>query len=310
MLRAVWFCGAERGDVLLITAHHLAVDVVSWHIMLGDIAEAWRAVQSGAAPKMLPEFTSYRRWSELMWERAADTGGAKPARILDHAGPRRRPGAGPAASGPDPRYLVHAASKPGDHSGSDTERVLAAAKRGVREFLLAATTIAIASWRRERGAGSGRGHAHRAWRAMGAPTPIWTPTPRTRSAGSPPPFRCGSGSVRGAVDIERAEADPAAARALLESVIAHLAAIPHEGLDYGLLRYVDRVPELQRAAEPQIQFGYLGRLDLSGATDQPWSLLTGPVYRRAPDRSRARSAAALRAEHQRARGRNTSRVRN
>ncbi len=57
---------------------------------------------------------------------------------------------------------------------------------------------------------------------------------------------------------------------------AHLRAIPHEGLDYGLLRYVDRVPELQRGAEPQIQFGYLGRLDLSGATDQPWSLLTAP----------------------------------
>ena len=58
--------------MLLITAHHLAVDVVSWHIMLGDIAEAWRSVQSGAAPKTLPEFTSYRRWSQLMWERPAE----------------------------------------------------------------------------------------------------------------------------------------------------------------------------------------------------------------------------------------------
>src|SRR5262249_33162218 len=68
MVRAVWFSGAEQ--VLLLTAHHLAVDVVSWHIMLGGLAEAWRSAQSGAAPKTLPESTSYRRWWELMWERA------------------------------------------------------------------------------------------------------------------------------------------------------------------------------------------------------------------------------------------------
>ncbi len=54
----------------------------------------------------------------------------------------------------------------------------------------------------------------------------------------------------------------------------HLREIPNEGLDYGLLRYVDGVPELR--AEPQIQFSYLGRLDLSGISDQPWSLITGP----------------------------------
>ena len=121
MMRAVWFRGGRRREVLLITAHHLAVDVVSWHIMLGDIAEAWRSVQAGAVPKTLPELTSYRRWSQLMWERTAEhrrcktsanTGsprsGAKP--ILRWArGIRTRP-----------RYLVNAASEPGHHPGSDT----------------------------------------------------------------------------------------------------------------------------------------------------------------------------------------------
>jgi mycobactin peptide synthetase MbtF len=59
-------------------------------------------------------------------------------------------------------------------------------------------------------------------------------------------------------------------------VTTHLGSIPHDGIDYGLLRYMQTVPELQQAAEPQIQFGYLGRLDLSGVSDRPWSLLTGP----------------------------------
>ena len=71
MMRAVWFDGAAERQLLLLTIHHLVVDVVSWHILLSDVAEGWRSVQAGAAPKALPEFTSYRRWSKLMWDRAA-----------------------------------------------------------------------------------------------------------------------------------------------------------------------------------------------------------------------------------------------
>ncbi|MBU8814269.1 hypothetical protein KL953_36060, partial [Mycolicibacterium goodii] len=87
------------------------------------------------------------------------------------------------------------------------------------------------------------------------------------------PVRLGVG-VSG-VDAEQAASDPAAARALFDSVAGHLSAIPNEGLDFGLLRYVDHVPELQDAVEPQIMFSYLGRLDLAGGTDQPWSLVAG-----------------------------------
>ena len=277
IMRAVWFRGAERGEVLLITAHHLAVDVVSWHIMLGDIAEAWRSVQSGAAPKTLPEFTSYRRWSQLMWERAAEPEVQNQrqywitqVRDPDPALGRRHP---------DPTRDTWSTLRVSQviTPVSDTERVLAALSRdgGVREFLLAATTIAAASWRRERGqdpsggaliALEGHGRADAELDTDTTNTVGWFTTAF--------PVRLGVGAA--AVDIQRAEGDPRSARALLDLVTAHLRAIPHEGLDYGLLRYVDCVPELQRGAEPQIHFGYLGRLDLSGATDQPWSLLTAP----------------------------------
>ena len=151
----------------------------------------------------------------------------------------------------------------------DTEHV------GVREFLLAATTIAVASWRAERGEDPGAG-ALIALEGHGR-SDAELDTDTTSTVGwftTAFPVRLAAGAA--AVDIERAENDPGAARALLHDVTAHLQAIPHEGLDYGLLRYVDHVPELQHGAEPQIQFGYLGRLDLSGATDQPWSLLTTP----------------------------------
>ena len=61
------------------------------------------------------------------------------------------------------------------------------------------------------------------------------------------PVRLGVGAA--AVDIERAEQDPRAARAMVASVVTQLNEIPNEGLDYGLLRYVDRVPEFREAAD-------------------------------------------------------------
>jgi mycobactin peptide synthetase MbtF len=154
--------------------------------------------------------------------------------------------------------------------------VLAALRRedGVREFLLAATAMVIASWRRERAQDAASGALITLDSHGRADAVLDTDT--TNTVGwftSAFPIRLGVGAA--AVDVDRAEGDSGAARALLDSVADHLAAIPCGGLDYGLLRYVDRVPELHAAAEPQVMFSYLGRLDLSGATDQSWSLLTG-----------------------------------
>ena len=277
MVRAVWFSGPERGEVLLITAHHLAVDVVSWHIMLGDIAEAWRSVKSGGEPQTLPEFTSYRRWSELMWERAAtpEVGAQRDYWIAQVRDPDPALG----VRHPDPTRDTWSTLRvtPVLLQLQDTERVLAALTRdgGVREFLLAATTIAVASWRACACTGCGFGHADR----PGGP---WA---RGRRSGHRHHEHCGlvhyciPGTARGGCGGSRYRAGrgrpgvgPRPAR--LGDCPSRW--IPNEGLDYGLLRYVDRVPELQQAAEPQIQFSYLGRLDLSGATDQPWSLLTAP----------------------------------
>jgi mycobactin peptide synthetase MbtF len=285
MLRAVWFCGDQ--PVLLITAHHLAVDVVSWHIMLGGVAEAWRSVQSEVAPdplsapnplnprKTLPEFTSYRRWSELMWERAAtpEVAAQREYWIAQVDDPDPELG----ARHPDPARDTWSTLRvtPVVTPAGVSERILSTRSRdeGMREFLLAATTLAVASWRRERAqnpasgtliACEGHGRADAVLETDTTNTVGWFTTAF--------PVRLGVGAA--AVDVEQAEGDPRAARALLESVITQIREIPTEGLDYGLLRYVDGVSELR--ADPQIQFSYLGRLDLSGITDQPWSLITGP----------------------------------
>src|SRR5262249_22968546 len=117
-----------------------------------DLAAAWRSVKSGTPPKILPESTSYRRWSELMWERAA-----KPEVSMQRdywISQVRDPDPALGVRHPDPTRDTWSSLRVAKAvtSVADTQLVLSAVSRdeGLREFLLAVTTMAVASWRRER----------------------------------------------------------------------------------------------------------------------------------------------------------------
>ncbi len=279
MMRAVWFSGADHTQALLLTVHHLAVDVVSWHIILSDLDEAWRAVKADAVPKTVPEFTSYRRWSELMWQRAAipEVDSQRHYWIAQV----REPDPALGVRHPDPTRDTWSTLRVATTATpvAVTGEVLAALTpdEGMREFLLAAMAATVASWRRDREQDPASG-ALIALDGHGRADAILD-TDTSNTVGwftSAFPVRLAVGGA--AVDVEQAEGDPDTARALVDSVSTYLRAIPYEGLDYGLLRYVNGVTELRDAADPQIMFSYLGRLDLGGLTDQPWSVLTGPEF--------------------------------
>ncbi|GAA1398002.1 hypothetical protein GCM10009639_36020 [Kitasatospora putterlickiae] len=71
MWQAVWLdAGPAAPGHLLLAVHHLAVDGVSWRVLLGDLAEAAAGPhRDGAGPA--PVGTSLRRWSRLLAEEAA-----------------------------------------------------------------------------------------------------------------------------------------------------------------------------------------------------------------------------------------------
>jgi mycobactin peptide synthetase MbtF len=287
MVRAVWFQGADpgttrqaaegsSGDVLLLAIHHLAVDVVSWHIMLDALAAAWQQIQAGVTPKMLPEFTSYRQWSEAMWQRAS-----APEVLAQRdywTAQVREPDAALGSRHPAPATDTWSSLRVSTVATpvAVTERLLnrVGKDEGVREFLLTALTMTMASLHADNGndpsagaliAMEGHGRADTTLDTDTANTLGWFTTVF--------PVRLGVGD--NAVAIARAQADPTAARTLLNSVSTHLREIPNQGIDYGLLRYVNRAAELRTAAEPQVEFNYLGRIDLSGNETDPWSLLVG-----------------------------------
>jgi aryl carrier-like protein len=64
LVRAVWLdAGPAEPGTLLLVLHHLAVDGVSWHILLDDLAHAWAVVDDDEPARWAPAGTSLRTWA-------------------------------------------------------------------------------------------------------------------------------------------------------------------------------------------------------------------------------------------------------
>ncbi|MBK8552598.1 MAG: hypothetical protein IPL53_16625 [Ignavibacteria bacterium] len=56
----------EEYDRLFITIHHLCTDGISWRILLEDIYNAYRQINSGEEIKLPPKTNSFKDWSESL----------------------------------------------------------------------------------------------------------------------------------------------------------------------------------------------------------------------------------------------------
>jgi len=63
LFRAVYFADNQR---LLLVAHHIVVDGVSWRILLADIEQAYRQRESGEAIVLGPKTSSFQQWGEAL----------------------------------------------------------------------------------------------------------------------------------------------------------------------------------------------------------------------------------------------------
>ena len=144
MLSALWV--AATGQLVLII-HHLAVDGVSWRILLEDLNIAWAQHHSGQ-PVVLPAGgTSFARWASLLAEHA------RAAAVVEQADAWRQVAATPAAL-PAVQPAVDTYASAGQLSVSldvETTRMLlgevpAAFHAGVQDILLIAFGLAWAEF--------------------------------------------------------------------------------------------------------------------------------------------------------------------
>ncbi|MGE5497788.1 MAG: condensation domain-containing protein, partial [Syntrophothermus sp.] len=59
-----------QNDYLLITAHHLVIDAVSWSLLLEDIYTLFGQLKNGQTIQLPPKTTSYKKWSEELFNAA------------------------------------------------------------------------------------------------------------------------------------------------------------------------------------------------------------------------------------------------
>ncbi|BBZ39434.1 hypothetical protein MCNS_24970 [Mycobacterium conspicuum] len=260
MLSALWATDTAQ---LALTVHHLAVDGVSWRILLGDLATAW-AQHSCALPVELPPAgTSFQRWASLLEEYAHD-----PA-VLEQADRWRQVLAAPPVL-PALSPVMDTFSTAGEASMTldvETTRALlgavpAAFHAGVQDILLIAFALACAEFFATGGAPTGidvEGHGRH---EELAPDLDLSRTVGWFTAKYPVALAV-SGLHWSAV-----KAGDAALGTVLKDAKEQLRGLPNP-LTYGVLRYLSPDSELS-GPDPAIGFNYLGRLGIQGETANGW----------------------------------------
>ena len=71
LLRIAWFnLGSRRPSRLLIAIHHLAVDGLSWRILLEDLDTLSQQARQGVTPRLPAKTTSFKQWAQRLAEYA------------------------------------------------------------------------------------------------------------------------------------------------------------------------------------------------------------------------------------------------
>ena len=261
MAQVTWLDAGAANGKLVVVVHHLAVDGVSWRVLIPDLAAACSAASAGQAPVLEPVAVSFRQWAALLARRATDPDvtAQLPAWTAILQGGDRPLSSRPLEPARDTTAAMSGVSRVA--GAQVTSAVLttvpSAFHGGVNDVLLAALAVAVADWRASRGLGGGpvlvdvEGHGRETGdegvdlsRTVGWFTSI--------APARLDPLPAGLAEVA---------AGGAAAGLLVKRVKEQLRAVPGDRLGFGLLRYLnaETAPVLASLPVPQIGFNYLGR---------------------------------------------------
>ncbi|MEV5427836.1 non-ribosomal peptide synthase/polyketide synthase [Streptomyces sp. NPDC052701] len=251
--------GDGARPVLLLAAHHLVVDAVSWRVLLEDLDTAYRALRTGNPADLGPKTTSFRAWAQRLaahtaaggfddelahWRDLADPADAAPL-PTDHAGANTAACEETLTAGLD---------------AEDTRRLLQDVpdvyRTRVNDVLLTALGRVLARW-------TGRDRVLVALEGHGREDHLFGDVDLARTVG------WFTSMFPVALDVPR-DADTGTA---LKSVKESLRAVPRGGLGYGALRHLHPTAGPELPGLPQIGFNYLGQQDWNAA---PGGLLHAP----------------------------------
>ncbi len=261
IVQAVWFDRGERPGRLLLTVHHLAIDGVSWRILMDDLSTAWLAAAAGEKPQ-LPFTTPFRQWAECLSVEANNCKRAEELQFWRDQLLGTEPNIFGEALQPDRDVTGTAAHLSMTLEPALTTSLLstipAMLHANADAVFLSGLVMALARWRTRYELKAERpiavnveGHGREQ---------IFPDIDVSRTVGwftSIYPIRLAVNRF----DIEDAFSGGPSLRRIVESTKEQLRQIKDHGLGYGLLRYLNSrtASALAELPRPCIAFNYLGR---------------------------------------------------
>jgi len=258
---ALWV--ASTGQLVLII-HHLAIDAVSWRILLEDLNIAWAQHRHGQPVALPATGTSFARWASLLGEQA------HAATVVGQADTWRRVSTTPSAL-PAVRPELDSYATAGHLTASldvETTSVLlgevpAAFHAGVHDILLIAYGLALTQFLDANATPvciDVEGH--------GRDEDLAPDVDLSRTVGwftTKYPVALNVGGPLGGLRWSQVVAGEPALGPVIKDAKEQLRALP-DGLTYGLLRYLNPDVDLP-GSDPTIGFNYLGRLGAAVAAE-------------------------------------------
>jgi amino acid adenylation domain-containing protein/non-ribosomal peptide synthase protein (TIGR01720 family) len=262
--------GDDRPSRLLFIIHHLAVDAVSWRILLEDFYAACRSLQAGLPVQLSPKTSSLRDWAARLQEFSNNDPLDRPYWLNEARwSPPRLPTDYEAA--PEKNTVAAQASMTVELSEQETHDLLQEAPRAfntqINEILLTALLLTLQEWTGQpRLLVTLEGHGREDLfddldisRTVGWFTSTYPLLLEAVAGGSP--------------------------TETLKSVKEQIRAVPLRGVGYGIARYLssDRgyVESLESQPPAEVLFNYLGQIDQLVAARGDWQLLpeaSGPEH--------------------------------
>ncbi|HZI06275.1 MAG TPA: condensation domain-containing protein, partial [Archangium sp.] len=264
LLRAALFHLGEGQQRLLLAVHHLAVDAVSWRVLLEDMESTYLQLEQGQEVMLPARGTSFQAWARRLEAHARSPAlEAEAALWLEEA--RQQVAPLPTdATGPNTRASEHSVSLSleAEETKLLLQEVPSAWRAHIHEVLLAALARALTEW-------TGQSHVLVDVEGHGREE-LFPDVDLSRTVGwftsmAPVLLPVPSGGSTG--DGLRAVRDS-------------LRRLPHHGLGAGLLRWMgpsETARRLQALPAAQVAFNYLGQLDATAASSRFFSLASEPI---------------------------------
>jgi amino acid adenylation domain-containing protein/non-ribosomal peptide synthase protein (TIGR01720 family) len=273
LIRLVLLRGEAQAR-LLIVAHHLVVDGVSWRLLLQDLEQAWANVAAGAPIALPPPGTSFQQWAQAL---AAHARSPQLEAELPYWLAQSQPQPLPAALAPDrepAQTPLQASTRQCEFELDEAETAqllresIQPYRNGVDELLLAALGLAL--------------------RALGGGDTLWVALEGhgREPIGDAPDAGQTIGWFTSLFPFRVALGDGDTGRAL-RAVKDARRRVPHGGLGYGLLRHAVAHPALTASETmPQVLFNYLGQFDVAVSGQSAFALAAEGVGRTVSERQR------------------------